>query len=467
MSSEDSLHNSLPLQPSSSKTEEKIEEEKLTRTQRFINIFKFKWILQLIGMVENYFENLNNRRKQRVEKMQERVNLSLTLLINLFRIIGYYISVLVILGFVIFIISAMIFIMSSVSYGILYSIYVPRVFTIQQPLYFEMEPLYNYDNNGKPTALFTLPPHLLQNEVSYSIHVHLHLPTSQPNQNLGNFMCRGNMISKDNTLISRSSRPAILPYKSPVHRFLYTLFYAIPLIFGFMEETELLEITLFPLFTENYEIAPTNMIEIILSAPTIEIQSATLYITTELLGLHYFLYYYFTIATSMAITFIFMIYWIAFIFALFFFFIIWKYFDLPLPPIKTPPSLYDNVHKLHEDDENDIVNNNVNNLNQNIVNRDDIEIIRIDKVEKRDPAEKPKEKIILSPSDFKKSKNVISVVERIEKDVPQSSIEQIEINDDGQVESVITSNHDDNKVDKDEEEFIELTKPYEPVSLSS
>jgi hypothetical protein len=80
------------------------------------------------------------------------------------------------------------------------------------------------------------------------VSIQLHVPTSDINFNLGNFMVNVELLSNNGTTLATSSRPAILRYQSMTQRILHVFAKAIPLLFGWTEESQYIHLTLI----ENY-----------------------------------------------------------------------------------------------------------------------------------------------------------------------------------------------------------------------
>jgi len=93
-----------------------------------------------------------------------------------------------------------------------------------------------------------------------------------------------------------SERHAMIRWKTPLQRWIYTLFYAFPLVLGFpqVEEKQQLDI----LMAEEYKFSPPNrgdqlVITASLSDSRIELYQASLLVRAQLSGLSYYCYHYF------------------------------------------------------------------------------------------------------------------------------------------------------------------------------
>lgn len=74
------------------------------------------------------------------------------------------------------------------------------------------------------------------------------MPTSDINFDLGNFMVHVELLTQNGTSLVKSSRPAILRYQSTTQRILHVFAKALPLLFGWTEESQEINVVLI----ENY-----------------------------------------------------------------------------------------------------------------------------------------------------------------------------------------------------------------------
>lgn len=74
------------------------------------------------------------------------------------------------------------------------------------------------------------------------------MPTSDINFDLGNFMIHVELLTQNGTSLVTSSRPAILRYQSTTQRILHVFAKALPLLFGWTEESQEINVVLL----ENY-----------------------------------------------------------------------------------------------------------------------------------------------------------------------------------------------------------------------
>ncbi|KAI8991291.1 putative adipose-regulatory protein-domain-containing protein [Mycotypha africana] len=144
---------------------------------------------------------------------------------------------------------AWILVTSIIAYVLFYNRYVPPITHIQQ-VYFDHGP-------STPTldALVDMNRHKnkaipLRHEQSYDLLLRLHVPTSDINFEVGNFMVNIKLYTENGTLIMDQARPSILRYQSNTQRVMRVFAKALPLVLGFTEESQHLDITLIEDFTE-------------------------------------------------------------------------------------------------------------------------------------------------------------------------------------------------------------------------
>ncbi|GFT42033.1 seipin [Nephila pilipes] len=70
----------------------------------------------------------------------------------------------------------------------------------------------------------------------------------------GMFMIRLDMVSQQGKVLKSSKRPAILHYRSPLFKVIYTLFFIPALLAGTLEEKQSLSIPLFEKYVEDCEL---------------------------------------------------------------------------------------------------------------------------------------------------------------------------------------------------------------------
>ena len=118
----------------------------------------------------------------------------------------------------------------------------------------------------------------------YDVSIQLHVPTSDINFDIGNFMIKVNLQTKEGSQIESSSRPAILRYQSRSQRIMRVLAKVLPLLVGLSEESQIITTILIDSFTEQKQTA-VDKVQISLSDPKIQIYDAKLMILAKFQGL--------------------------------------------------------------------------------------------------------------------------------------------------------------------------------------
>ncbi|KAF8788915.1 Seipin like protein [Argiope bruennichi] len=180
-------------------------------------------------------------------------------------------------------------------YIFLYYLYIPAVAHVK-PIHLKYDTSclkgsicsFPYDN-----LTLVEPGHyeLLSGGQAYSIEIDLHMPESERNLNQGMFMIRLDMVSKQGDILQSSRRPAILHYRSPLFKTIYTLFFVPALLVGSLEEKQSFSVALFEKYVENCN-NPTHYAYVAIEAETAEIYSCSLKIHAQFTGLRYMMYYW-------------------------------------------------------------------------------------------------------------------------------------------------------------------------------
>ncbi|CAO3632426.1 unnamed protein product [Cunninghamella blakesleeana] len=145
----------------------------------------------------------------------------------------------------------------------------------------------------------------LRHEQAYNVYVQLHVPTSDINFNLGNFMVDVKLLTQDNTVLAHSSRPGILRYQSHTQRIIHVLAKAFPLLIGFTEESQIVIVPLIEGYIEQKS-NPFVKASVAISNPDLQIYDAQISIRADFRGLRYYMYYR-RIPTAIAFIILFMI----------------------------------------------------------------------------------------------------------------------------------------------------------------
>jgi len=172
-------------------------------------------------------------------------------------------------------------------YIILYYYLVPKVVYYQEPLYFNFG-----QENIKPSARQAFDTiDVFRRGIEYDIKITLELPESDPNKQQGMFMIALQLLNENN-IMANFTRPCILRFKSSLLSTMETIVYTIPLVFGYSEEKQILNVDMSTPFYNNLEKEVTE-IRVQLSSPQIQIYSALLHINTRLSGIKYYMYKWF------------------------------------------------------------------------------------------------------------------------------------------------------------------------------
>ncbi|KAI9300788.1 putative adipose-regulatory protein-domain-containing protein [Cunninghamella echinulata] len=130
----------------------------------------------------------------------------------------------------------------------------------------------------------------LRHEQAYNVFVQLHVPTSDINFNLGNFMVDVKLLTENETVLAHSSRPGILRYQSHTQRILHVLAKAFPLLIGFTEESQVVVVPLMEGYIEKKS-NPFVKASVSISNPDLQIYDAQISIRADFRGLRYYMYY--------------------------------------------------------------------------------------------------------------------------------------------------------------------------------
>ncbi|GIY04510.1 seipin [Caerostris extrusa] len=137
----------------------------------------------------------------------------------------------------------------------LYYLYIPAVAHVK-PVYLKYDAScpkgkicsFPYDNL---TLVEKGHYELLAGGQAYSIEIVLDMPESERNIDQGMFMIRLDMVSLQGDILQSSRRPAILHYRSPLFKVIYTLFFVPALLLGSLEEKQSFSVSLFEKYVED------------------------------------------------------------------------------------------------------------------------------------------------------------------------------------------------------------------------
>lgn len=166
---------------------------------------------------------------------------------------------------------------SFVAYILFYNRYVPPI-THVQPVFL------NYGQHQPPSAMVDIKSLPLRHEQVYDVSVQLHVPTSDVNFDIGNFMINLELQTRNGSTIMQSNRPGILRYQSQTQRIMRVFAKALPLLVGLTEESQVITIKLIDEFMEHKARAVSKVL-ISISDPRIQVYDATLMILANFKGL--------------------------------------------------------------------------------------------------------------------------------------------------------------------------------------
>lgn len=188
-------------------------------------------------------------------------------------------------SFVLIVLVAWVLLTSFTAYITFYQRYIPKNAHVE-PVYFQ------YDSPKPQGYVHFLPSKqaALRSDQAYDVSIQLHVPTSDINFQLGNFMIQVEMMSENGSVLAQSHRPAILRYQSNTHRILHVMAKALPLLVGWSEESQKINIHLIESFIEKKN-KPMTFARVTLSTPELQIYDARLSVIADFRGLRYYMYH--------------------------------------------------------------------------------------------------------------------------------------------------------------------------------
>ncbi|KAJ3183458.1 Berardinelli-Seip congenital lipodystrophy 2 (seipin) [Geranomyces variabilis] len=178
-------------------------------------------------------------------------------------------------------------------YCLFYAVYIPRVNWVI-PVYMQygppgssLQPHAYVDftqGNGQQSAYLTPEQH-------YDLALELVVPDSHSNFELGNFMVYIDLRTKDNKTTASSSRPAILEYRTPLLRYMRTMWNGLPLLLGLTKEAQTVKLLMLEKY-EEMQISPIHHALIRISDSRIQLYEMRLHIEANFQGLRYFMYHW-------------------------------------------------------------------------------------------------------------------------------------------------------------------------------
>ncbi|XP_053974626.1 seipin [Hylaeus volcanicus] len=125
----------------------------------------------------------------------------------------------------------------------------------------------------------------------YKVNLHLEMPESPANKELGMFMVCAQLRSRDGFLVKHACRSTMLHYRSTLLHALTTFTFSPMMIFGTTEEKQNINLELFGNFEEDQS-HPVTIIIIEIQSRHIEFYSANIMINAHLSGLRYLMFHW-------------------------------------------------------------------------------------------------------------------------------------------------------------------------------
>ncbi|XP_055368242.1 seipin-like isoform X2 [Betta splendens] len=213
----------------------------------------------------------------------------------------------VIQAFVVLSLVTLLLFLAAFLYGSFYYAYMPRA-AFSTPLHYHYRtdcdspaPLCSY-----PVANISLlrnRKHVLTFGQTYRISLHLEMPESPTNEDLGMFMIKATCFSQKDVQLASSVRSAQQPLPASVSRFsmlryrsdllktLTTVLFLPAFLAGTSEQKQQLEVELFSNYVDDpYSPSVTAVIEIL--SHKVQIYSSQLYVHAHFTGIRYLLFYF-------------------------------------------------------------------------------------------------------------------------------------------------------------------------------
>ncbi|KAK4517371.1 uncharacterized protein ATC70_000706 [Mucor velutinosus] len=188
---------------------------------------------------------------------------------------------------VIIIVVAWILLTSFTAYLTFYQRYIPKTAHVE-PIYFQYLDIER--PQGQVHFKGPNPVMPLRHEQAYDVSVQLHVPTSDINFDLGNFMVHVELQTKNGTVLAESSRPAILRYQSHAQRILHVIAKALPLLIGWTEESQHIHVVLLENYIEK-RATPITQAQVTLSTSKLQVYDAHISVIADFRGLRYYMYH--------------------------------------------------------------------------------------------------------------------------------------------------------------------------------
>lgn len=181
-------------------------------------------------------------------------------------------------------------------YVTIYNIYIPVV-QHTRPIHLQFDSTCQ-DDCSNPNAVVNLSDvrssMVLARGQSYRFIIALEMPESDINWSQGMFMIRLRLVDSRSSLLYDVSRPAIMRYKTPLTRIINALLYSPFLVTNLKNEMQTMHVQLIDNYIEGAKFSFSTMDRALITiiARDIQIYSAHLYVSANLSGLSYYMYYW-------------------------------------------------------------------------------------------------------------------------------------------------------------------------------
>jgi hypothetical protein len=186
-------------------------------------------------------------------------------------------SLIVLLAYVAAILAA-----SFTLYSILYWMVIPETL-FARPLLFEHQA-----SERRATVPLVRLAHTDENDLwpvsaPFDLRLELVMAESKTNIAAGVFMVTVELIGANGTVGESVARSCFLGYRNRLHRFIRTVLFALPMLLGMFEESQLVSLPLLAKYVEKAQLVAARVI----IPSVVQIYSATLMIEVHLTGLRY------------------------------------------------------------------------------------------------------------------------------------------------------------------------------------
>jgi len=208
-------------------------------------------------------------------------------------------------------ISLMIGCASIILYSMFSWIFLPTIAEAQYPLHFSTA-----DPAEGPVATATLPRGVLHpDNVPYTFSTRINLPESRLNEEIG--MIEFNMtifgeegkFGEVGKVLRSEVRSMTLHFRSKLLQWIRTLCFAIPLMLGFMDESQSHVLTIIDDYVDS-SVFPAKTIKVQMTPRGVQWYGSTLCIVPRLTGIRYFFYYWYATSSIITMSIIFVIGWV-------------------------------------------------------------------------------------------------------------------------------------------------------------